>query len=455
MFTPPRFVVVDDRPEHLTAILRVLQELGAPCRGVVYSPEQGLNRENFEGVRAIFMDLYLTVPVQTSDNRHRFALIASLLEDNVSPAGGPFVLVVWTQHDTEVEKLRDYLDEPGTIDSEKPHARPLTIVGLPKGRYINEKGGELLKDKADALRQAVEAAVGEQPQLAALLSWEADVQAAGGETLATLMELVADEKRYSASFGEGLDEVLSRLASAAVGGPHVAADPRAAITSALAPILADRVVHRQASEAASEAWQRALNWTGKGNLEPAASGKVNRMLHVAVPSSENILPTDWGAVVEFPGDWWQDHKLRSCFGVTRGQLLGGEYKLSREDRERCRPRLVRIGAACDYAQKRPGPITYLFGLEIPVEVDDRRRVDDEGREKKLRASEWPSPPVPALIVEPSDGPFIFAVNVRYSLNVVPDDTKEWQPVYRLREQLLMHLISHAGSYLVRPGIVQL
>ena len=50
MFTPPRFVVVDDKPEHLTAILNVFQSLGTPCLGVVYDPEYGLEDRSFEGV---------------------------------------------------------------------------------------------------------------------------------------------------------------------------------------------------------------------------------------------------------------------------------------------------------------------------------------------------------------------------------------------------------------------
>ena len=443
MFTPPRFVVVDDRPDHLTAILDVFQEIGTPCLGIAYDPEQEFDKQNFEGVRALFLDLHLTDLAETTDKRRHFAIIAGLLEDNISPAGGPFILVVWTEHEDEVEELRAYLDDAGAIDTEKPHARPLAIVGLPKGQFINVNTGEPHADKADALHAEVEAAVGEKPQLAALLSWEADVQAAAGATLAALVELVPDEKRNGASFAQCLDEILSRLAREAVGQPHVATDPRAAITSALVPILADRIAHQQASSMASEAWRKALTWDGGGNLDSAASGKVNRMLHVAVPMSETIRPTDWGTVVEFPAAWWRDDELPKRFGVTLDQFLGGEYKIKPEDWGKCRPRLIRIGAACDYAQNRAGPLTYLLGLEIPVEVT---------RSGKPPASVWSSP---TLVAKPCDGPFVLVVNARYPLNMVPTEVEAWQPVYRLREQLLMHLISHAGSYLARPGIVQL
>lgn len=127
MFTPPRFVVVDDNPDHLTAILDVFQKLGTPCLGVTYDAEQELDKQNFKSVRALFLDLHLTDGGATTDNRPHFAIIARLLEDNISPAGGPFILVVWTGYEHEVKGLMDYLDEAGAIDSEKPHARPLAV----------------------------------------------------------------------------------------------------------------------------------------------------------------------------------------------------------------------------------------------------------------------------------------------------------------------------------------
>ena len=350
-------------------------------------------------------------------------------------------MVVWTAYPQSVRQLTDYLDE--SIEPVNLYARPLAVVGLPKDRFINVDTGEILADKAQALRDAVAATVKDIPQLAALLSWEVDVQAATGETLATLMELVPEEDQHSAKFADGLGDVLTRLAQAAVGESHVANDPRAAITSALAPILADRIVNRQGSETALEAWGRAITGKGGTSLGPISAGRVNRMLHIAVPPAETIKPVDWGAVVEFPGAWWTEEEMKARFGVNRRELLEGEYKLKKEDGGRCRPRLVRIGAACDYAQNRSGPLTYLLGLEVPEDLYGR---------KSRPMSVWSSP---TLVTESHEVSFVLAVNTRYAINVVPATAGGWQPVYRLREQLLMHLIAHAGNYLTRPGIVSM
>lgn len=450
MFLPPRFVAVDDNPNHLNAILKVFQRLGSPCLGIVFDPAHDLEKPRFAGVRGLFLDLHLidsTVDIDETKARERdFPNIVNILETCISPAGGPFVLVIWTKYAELAESLGEYLDK--YLDPEKPHARPLAVASLPKTDFINSETGEVRPDRADALRDAVTSAVSENAQFAALLAWEADVQRAAGATLAAVMELVPDERQNTTDFASGLDEVISRLAEAAVGRPHVGADPRAAIASALAPMLADTVVNQEGLAADATIWQDALTWDGREPLDSTRAGKVNRMLHVVVPQSERIQPTDWGAVVELPNEWWNDDTLQNLFGLQKNQLLGGEFKIEREDRVRCRPRLVRVGAACDHAQNRLGPLLYLFGLEIDCDIE--RRTDNDGR-LRLPASEWASP---TLLLEPEIGPFVLAVNSRYFVSVSSATAAEWQPVYRFREQLIMHLITHAGSYMTRPGIVQ-
>ena len=266
--------------------------------------------------------------------------------------------------------------------------------------------------------------------------------------LAALTELVPQSHRNTDSYARGLGDVLGRLASAAVGQQHVPDDPRAALTAALAPILADRIVNQDRTTTDSETWTRAVRAPSRGaTTTPDQAGRVNRMLHLAVPTSETILATDWGAVVELPFPS-HDDVLRGKFGVGKGELLGEEFKIGRSDRDRCRMRLIRVGAACDHAQNRRGPIPYLFGVEIPAGIE---RKTDSGM-LRTPASEWLSP---LLTIDVDQQPFVLAINSRYSLSFPRDDVEQWESVYRLREQLMMQLIAHTNSYLARPGIIQL
>ena len=111
MFLPARFVVIDDNPKHLRAIQDVFGVLDTACLAVVFDAERGLDNQHFEGVRGLFLDLHLVDSAVATDETPHFATIADILETCISPAGGPFVLVVWTEHDQHVQDLRKYLDE--------------------------------------------------------------------------------------------------------------------------------------------------------------------------------------------------------------------------------------------------------------------------------------------------------------------------------------------------------
>lgn len=443
IFSAPRFVVVDDKEQHLLAITRTLQLLGAPCLGVRYDGTEELEPDHFRGVRCLFMDLHLIDGVASTDHRSHFAHIAAILEGNISASGGPFILVVWSRLQNLDGELRDYLDE--NIDPERPHARPLAVLGLAKENFINLDDGTMAKP--EELKKAVLDAVFENPQIAALLGWEADVLTAAGDTLAELLKLVPVAERVSNSYPRALDTILSRLAREAVGRPNVEINRRTAITTALAPILADQVISQKVAPETAELWERAVTRYNDNSLQDASkkeAGCINRMLHVAIPGSETILPTDWGAVVDVEeGIWNSDDQLRQLFDGSRSELLEEEFKIKAVDHGKCCPCLVRVGAACDHAQKRRGPLTYLLGLEIPADLK---------RSNRASGAEWESP---VLMVNGDGTPFRLHVNVRFSLVRPASSCGGWKVRYRLREQLLMLLLSHSTGYTARPGIVQL
>ncbi|MDS4031812.1 MAG: hypothetical protein RKO66_17315 [Candidatus Contendobacter sp.] len=443
IFSAPRFVVVDDKETHLLAITRTLQLLGAPCLGVRYDGTEELEPDHFRGVRCLFMDLHLIDGVASTDHRRHFAHIAEILEGNISASGGPFILVVWSQLQNLDGELRDYLDE--SIDSERPHARPLAVLGLAKENFINLDDGTITN--YEGLRKEILDKITANPQIAALLGWEADVLTAAGDTLAELLKLVPAAERVSNSYPRALDTILSRLAREAVGRPNVGINHRTAITTALAPILADRVINQKVAPETAELWTRAVTRYNDDSLQNASveeAGRINRMLHVAILGSETILPTDWGAVVDVEENIWNsDDRLRQLFDGSRSELLKEEFKIKEADYGKCRPCLVRVGAACDYAQKRRGPLTYLLGLEIPTNLK---------RSNKASGAEWESP---VLMVNGDGTPFRLHVNVRFSLVRPASSCGGWKVRYRLREQLLMLLLSHSTGYTARPGIVQL
>lgn len=438
IFPAPRFVVVDDNRKHLVAIQRAFQELGAPCLAIHYDEETGIRaRDDLRGVRVLCLDLHLTDLLLTTDPARHFGPIAELLETNISQTGGPFVLVVWTAHEEEVAPLGQYLDS--ALGDSAAHACPLKVLPLAKTQFIDKTSGDLLSGAAEALREALLNAVKDVPQLAALLEWETDVQAATGATLSALVGSVPQDQRSIEHVAGGLGTVLAHLGAAAAGEDRAKSDPRAAVSSALVPLLADRVLHRETADKPSGSWEAATVGNYRSNLQPESNAKINRMVHLA-PRTDALGADDWGAVVDLPEAWQDDSQLRGRFGVDQTYLARREFGLGSDTLEK--PRLVRVGAVCDYVLDRPGPLTYLLGVEAPTPTKSNRPPQ----------SVWRSP---SVLRHTDEGPFELRFSARFLVVATPEEVTDWKPIYRLREQLLMHLVTHAGTYLSRPGVLRL
>ena len=439
MFAAPRFIAIDDKLSHLQAIVATLQGLGTSCFGILYDVSTELHPEHFVGVRCLFMDLHLTSGIVSTDDRNHYGIISGILDANICCAGGPFILIVWTEYPQQCAELQNYLDTHLTGD--QAYARPLAILGLPKASFINVADGTALEP--GKLEREVRRLVESIPQLAALLDWETDVLAAAGGTLSSVMSLVPTEKRTTHLYAAELDIILSRLACEAVGKMHVGSDPRGAIAKSLSPILADRILN-QSAEGTGAFWPLAITKHGNNPVakaSPDEAGLINRMLHLALPSIEKALSTDWGAVVEWPYDWAADAEIRDL-GLTGNSILEDLFKIGKQDHPSCKPALIRVGAACDYAQSRPGPIAYLLAMAIPQAVKITGKASE---------AIWRSP----VFVIPDSAPFYVYVHYRMAISILPELAKDWSVAFRFREQLLMQLISAASDYSSRPGIVQL
>ncbi|MEQ1932765.1 MAG: hypothetical protein ABL962_02635 [Fimbriimonadaceae bacterium] len=442
MFSAPRFVAIDDKTAHLSAIQKTLETLGSPCLPILYDAAKAFDAAHFRGVRALFIDLHLLEGVAASDDKRHFAQMASILEDNISEHGGPFVLIVWTEHPQHQKDLVQYLEN--NLDPAKPYVRPLQVLCLAKQEFLDLASGAIKRPAA--LRTEVEETIKKIPQLAALLSWESDVLTAAGSTMGALLSLIPRAKKTSALFPAELDRILSLLAREAVGSDHVAQDPRAAIYAALAPLHADRVINQTVSADSAAAWKQAVTLAKDLQVkirDAAEAGLLNRMLHVASTQAEEILATSWGAVVDFPREAWNDGCLRENFEFSIKELVEGELKIKPEKAASCVPCLIRIGAVCDHAQGKKGTIPYVFGMEIPL--------DARSNSFKATGAEWSSP-----VLTRSDGStYLLIANARLVASMTSDGCIDFKVRYRLREQLLMQLITHASEYAARPGILKM
>lgn len=432
MFSQGRYVIVDDDPDQLRPLVDALHALGAPCVGVRYNADLGLADGQFRGVRILFMDLHLQGGATRKEAN--YAVIAGLLEQCIIPASGPYILVLWTTHWEELAPFTKYVEQ-----AVGPEYRPLAILGMDKKLYLSPD-----RENPKKLREDVEKAVTGDARLQALLSWEHDVLAAAGATLSELGGLIKDEDRTLERYPSSIDGILSLLALQAVGASNAERDPRSAVNAALAPLLADRILSIEPKAAASDIWEKAVTMVkDPPKLDEKQAARMNTMLHLATPDAEKIAPTDWGAVVAIPQEQLDDPAFKGRFGVSKGDLFPEIFQIEQQNlTAACQLCLVRIGAGCDYAQGKSGPVLYVLALLRPTSV--------KRNSKPRLLSDYTSV---QFWLEPQGACFELIVNARFQIAIADDSASTWEPLFRLREQLLASVASHTAAYVTRPGLI--
>lgn len=432
VFTPGRYVVIDDDEEELRQLVDALHEIGVPCVALHYDDAEGVKYEHLGSVRLLFLDLHLTPGSQPGNIAQPAAVIVGMLEDGIKVAGGPYVIILWTKHEEEKGAFEDYL--MARLD---PAKRPLAVLALDKNKYMAPKSGAKLSADVSEI-------VAADPRLKALLHWEKEVLRAASATLSEIGAMVADDDRMPGRFSDRLDEVLSLLAREAIGRRHAADDPAGAMNASLMPILADRIVNQQSLPESTKIWQAAatrIKTAPVPTIEAAA--RLNTMLHLAFPMSERMTASSWGALTLLPESEETDDALRARFDQNRNQIICDVLRVERhEDRPSVRLGLIRIGASCDYAQNRVGPMPFVLGAIMPdAAVSVRTRCP---------ASEFVSP----VFLLPGEGaPSRLVFNLRFQISLTAPQIDGWKPICRIRESLLLQITSHGANHATRPAII--
>ena len=452
MLTPPRFVVLDDKKEHLEPIIETFKLIGSSCIGVQYNEQDAshLHQDYYRGVRGLFIDLNLSGSSSIGSSTH-YAEITRILETVISCDNGPFIMILWTDNPQECDQLIEYIET--RLDPEKKYCKPLLIKPLSKNMYI-DANSSIKESNRETFKEEIKGFFSSVPQIAALFDWESKVLEAVHQTLIELLNLVPNDKRNFTDYPTEIDKVLSCITRETVGKSHVATDPKKALNLAIYPILVDKILNNTPNQDNIQLWNNAITQVKTASiLDEKAVGKFNKMLHLAVTGHESMSPYDWGAVVEIPAENFNDEFCLQHFGYNKQHLVRNTFCFS--NAENLKPILIRLGASCDYAQNKQGPIPYIFGFIVESEkYRDRERDFSDPNQKIMskKLSDWVSPLFSYIDEDPA---FYIVLNLQLVISKVKGQLDEYHNLYRLREQLLNQVIVRATSFASRPGINEL
>ena len=428
MLIPPRVIAVDDDRNHLDGLARALNQYGVACLQFHFTGDT-TGIKSCPSVRVIFADLHL-VGSTAPDHAKDFSTIGGLIQETIKPSG-PYFIVLWTRYPDQATGLQDFLEH-----RLKDVTKPFAVLPIDKSVHL-DIGGNVKSVKK--LVETIADIAQKQPQIAALLNWEDRVLGAAADTVSSIL-ILAEPTTEAARRAEEVGRLLARLAVEAVGRKHVEQDRFRAVNEALLPILADRISVLRSADDANEAWKEAFSEADLGrSLSPEEAAKLNRFVHIEA-SIQGNSGAERGSVIPLP-DNLSGEKFEGTFGLKQENVakkqLGCNNFLT--DDERFQWVLVQSQAACDYAQRQPGPLPFYLGLDIEVSTKPR---------DKPPAALWTSPPF-----EISGRMRVLRVSARFQVSIPIQVAETNRPIYRLRDQLLVDLVHHIHTYGSRPGMI--
>lgn len=445
MLPSPKIVVMDDNPFDIEAILEGLQQLGTVAVGLLYDPE--VNREiKFPCLRLLFLDLYLSR--ESMDPQRQIKNTIEQVARLIDQENGPYAIVLWSQHAEEIDGFRR---EIGTRLSAVSLPSPLSVVSLSKSDHIDPSASDKNLRIRDPKRLGMEIAkqIQDNPQLAALISWEEHVSRAADETIRQIFKIASrprDGRAPSSSPTSELNRVLGEIAVTSAGLENAREDPFRATNDVLGQVLIDRLIHRSASEDVSDLWSQAVTSFEKASsLSEMDAAEMNRFLHFemcdsSAPSRAHVR----GSVVDISS--LSDTEFADLWGLTHESILG-ELKLDRSSHSRaldslCRV-MIQIQAPCDQAQRRSGLLPYVLGVGMALPSNNWLET------AKKRVDLWVSP---SFLQGETVHYLVF--HFRFMTGLPRQNAEKFRVRYRLREQLLSDLTHQLHGYGGRPGFVK-
>jgi hypothetical protein len=440
--------VIDDEPREYRRLLRALNSLRLGCVHIAGDKVEDLPTEPFCGLRLVFLDMHLGTH-GGMEARAVTAHTANVFTHVVSPNSAPIVVIVWTKYAHLIASFRDSLFEAA------PDFRGrLFFVRMDKP----QRSAQI---NVEELRKAIEAEIDKLYPLPLMWTWDAFVQRAACGATAELCRLAAtqaqltpgdDENQERTKMVNALTSVLTVLLRAEAGmsaSPELAAST---LLDVLIPLHSDRLENFSGQPELESA--RALLESNEG-IGPASADVIiglNTMLLTGAFHAEGE-PFRPGTVYHI----CNANGFKNAVGFSVEQMAAALCQKDllkienvaklQEWIAACRPIVVEMSPACDFAQRKRPIARFVAGFLVPPGQEKHtkeRPTDDDRAIRALRKVKIPALDQEAVWLPIFSSALVLAIPEKLAVPF-------FQPIARLKEPVLSDLRNWLSGQGARTG----
>ena len=406
-------VVIDDKEEEALPLIKALWKLGISCK-YFSGKRTEMPKEPISGIRLIFLDLILDETEASMNSDDKVSKILSILNKTVGKENGLYILILWTANSTG--ELPDLLIKKLRLTGIK---EPVVYKTLRKQDFVRNKKYDINK-----LNKVIQQKVKELKQTKLLLVWEYLAGEAEAKTINNFMNEIKDEAQPD----KQLSDMFYRLGSAYAEKSNYPNSRRAANA-----LLAFNSVFTDTLEKDI----RDRNFLGTSEIVKSAQNNANTITAIATFNEKLIL--------------FKDGKSKLSTGnvyEAKGALKNNRIRWREHFEGKKRPDKVKnicleISPSCDYAQGKIRKSRMLPGILF-------KYADTEVYEPARKDYSYISP---IIKFDNKIARMVFDFRYFYSANL--KEVKKAEPIFTLRNEMIVDIQSRLASHINRPGVTSI
>lgn len=418
-----RIAIIDDNINQARPLMDVLSSKQYPF--TYYSGELKYLpvKEDFcNDIRVVFLDINLIDDSEHEDKILRAKLVP-VLTRVISPVNFPFVIVYWSRHENHKHLIEDI------FDTDLKDRKPIGYLEESKLNYFDLEGNNVkgFEESINKLFEKIDELLNEKPAFSYLLHWENLIHISADNTL----EEIFSFKKSKNTWEQDANYIFNKLGKSFAGKHFDFSSPIEKINSSfqsMNSIFLDTIEFN-------------VNTITIKNVQALNSEIVNNdiipELNKKLICSDHIGNLKYSGVVI--------NELKSTINIvdelTIQKIKAANLENFNKDlREKLLDVIINVTPLCDFVQNKQKVDRLARG--ILIESKFRQYLDDKSE---------------ALFFSPdfqyNSISYFLVIDFRYFFTQDIQHGENFQPIFRLRQQILSEIQSKLARHISRQGIL--